>query len=174
MIIREGRMDELGEIAAFYDEMCRVLDSSPFLPHGNKGGYPPIAMIVRAIERKELFVGEEDGCIMAAYILSHECESAYDKVKWQIDADKTEVSILHALRVSPEYSGRGYARKLVEHAIETAKRNKQKAMRLDCVEGNIVPQKIYMSFGFKYIDTVGIFYDDIGVEINCRLFELLL
>ncbi|EHQ91027.1 GNAT family N-acetyltransferase [Desulfosporosinus youngiae] len=174
MIIREGNIAEKNEIMTFYDKMCKILDNSSFLPDGNKGGFPPKEMIVEAIKNKELFVGIKNDCVMAAYIMDHLCDSAYDKVKWQIDADKIEVFILHALRVSPEYGGRGYAKKLVEHAIQIAKQNKQKAIRLDCIEGNDVPQKMYMSYGFKYIDTVGIFYEDIGTEMNFLLFELLL
>lgn len=32
--------------------------------------------------------------------------------------------------------------RLVEHAIRTAKQNKQKAISLDCMKGNGVPQKM--------------------------------
>lgn len=73
-------------------------------------------------------------------------------MQWQIKADRNEIMILHALRVLPEYAGRGYSKKLVEHAIQTAKARKQKAIRLDCIEGNDVPKKMYMSFGFHHID----------------------
>lgn len=159
---------------AFYERMCRVLANAPFLPYGNRGGYPSKEMIENALNESRLFVGVEDGRIMAAYILSHECDAAYDRVKWQIDADKTQVSILHALRVGPEYGGRGYAKLLLEHAIETARQRNQKAIRLDCIAGNTVPQKIYKSYGFKHIDTMPIYYEDIGTEVNCLLFELLL
>ena len=82
--------------------------------------------------------------------------------------------ILHALRVLPEYAGRGYSKKLVEHAIQRAKAQRQRAIRLDCIEGNDVPQKMYMSFGFHYIDTVEITYADIGVPRKFLVFELLL
>ena len=59
----------------------------------------------------------EDGQIMAAYIMNHESVPAYELVKWQINADKNEVIILHGLLVLSEYAGRGYSKKLVEHAI---------------------------------------------------------
>lgn len=174
MIIRAGNITEIKEIAIFYDEMCKVLAKASFLPCGNKGGFPSEDMIYEAVENRELFVGIENDCIMAAYILNHLCDNAYDKVKWQIDAAKTEVSIMHALRVSPEYGGRGCAKRLVEHAIETAKQNKQKAIRLDCLKVNSAPQKMYLSYGFRYIDSAVLFYEDIGTEMNCLLYELLL
>lgn len=174
MIVRKASSDKINDIIIFYDKMCKMLGNSSFLPEGNKGGFPSGRLIADSINNDELFIGIEDDCIMAAYIINHLCDASYDNVKWQVDANKEEASILHALRISPDYSGRGYAKRLVEHAIQTAKQNKQKAIRLDCIKGNDVPQKMYLSYGFKHIDTVDIFYEDIGIERKFLLFELLL
>ncbi len=64
--------------------------------------------------------------------------------------------VLHALRVLPAWEGRGYARAMVEHAIRTARAAGQKALRLDCIEGNDVPVRLYRACGFRYVDTVPI------------------
>ena len=58
-----------------------------------------------------------------------------------IEAREDETVILHALRVLPEYGGRGYSRQLVEHAIQTARTWEQKTIRLDCIVGNDIPVK---------------------------------
>lgn len=171
MFIREALMDDLDEIMAFYGMMCEELDKADFLPEGNKGGFPPRDMVIAAIESKELYVGIEDGRIMAAYIMNHDADAAYEQVRWQIDAPREEVSVLHALRVSPAHSGRGYASRLVEHAIETAAKKGQRAIRLDCIEGNLVPHKMYQTHGFKFIDRAEICYEDIGVPRTFLLFE---
>ena len=63
---------------------------------------------------------------------------------------------------------------MVEHAIKTAKQRGILSIRLDCIEGNDVPQKMYMSYGFQYIDTVDITYEDIGVPRKFLLYELVL
>ena len=78
-----------------------------------KGGFPSRKMVEDAIQQHDQFIGEEDGRIMAAYIMDHECDQIYDTVQWQIKADRNEIMILHALRVLPEYAGRGYSKKLV-------------------------------------------------------------
>ena len=44
----------------------------------------------------------------------------------------------------------------------------------DCIEGNDIPQKMYMSFGFKYVDKVEITYVDIGVPRKFLLYEFVL
>lgn len=174
MIIRVAHKNEIEDIMFFYDEMCKVLDTANFLPEGNKGGFPSRKLVQESIENEELFIGIEDSRIMAGYIINNQSDPSYDSVEWQITAKKENISILHALRVLPAYSGRGYSKELVEHAINIAKKRNQIAIRLDCIEGNDVPQKMYQSFGFKYIKTVGIKYDDIGKEMKFLLFELIL
>lgn len=174
MIIREAKENELQKIMFFYNMMCQELGRKDFLPQGNKGGFPSQEMVIAAIKNNQLYVGEEDRIIMAAYIMNHEADSVYDTVNWHTDAPKNEVSVLHALRVHPLYSGKGYASRLVEHSIETAIKKGQKAIRLDCIEGNSIPHKMYCSYGFEYIDTVEICYEDIGVPRNFLLFERVL
>lgn len=171
MNIREAQESELQEILLFYSKMCEELGKKEFLPGGNKGGFPPQEMVITAIKKHQLYIGEEDDIIMAAYIMNNEADPVYDAVNWHTDASKGEVSVLHALRVHPLYNGKGYASRLVEHSIEIARKRGQKAIRLDCIEGNTIPHKIYRSHGFEYIDTVEICYEDIGVPRNFLLFE---
>ena len=174
MIIRPAQDSDFHALKLFYDRMCEVLGAKDFLPNGNKGGFPSEEMIRTAIDQSCQFVGTEDGQIVAAYIMNHDFDEAYRSIRWTVDAADSEVSVLHALRVLPEYSGRGYSKQLVRHAIDTARERNQKAIRLDCIEGNDVPQKMYMSFGFRYVDTVEITYADIGEPRKFLLFELVL
>lgn len=43
-----------------------------------------------------------------------------------------------------------------------------------CIEGNSIPHQMYRSRGFQYIDTVEIFYVDIGEPRKFLLFEKIL
>ena len=174
MIIRYAEEKNFIELRQFYDGMCKVLSEKDFLPEGDKGGFPPDEMIKDAIKERNQFIGIEDGRIVAAYIMNHDRDEAYHAVKWLIDANDNETVVLHALRVLPEYGGRGYSKQLVQHAIDTARERNLKSIRLDCIEGNDIPQKMYMSFGFKYVDTVEITYVDIGVPRKFLLYEFVL
>ena len=171
MIIREAKIEELDKVMAFYEMMCRELASKDFLKKEYKGGFPPLEMVTEAIKHKELFIGEENGAIIAACIMNHESDPAYDAAPWRTDADKEHAVVLHALRVSPQYGGRGYAGKMLEHVAETARARGQRAIRFDCIEGNSVSHKMYLSHCFKYIGTVEMFYEDIGEPRNFLLFE---
>ena len=154
--------------------MCEVLGEKDFLPEGDKGGFPSDEMVKNAIAEKDQFIGIEDGQIVAAYIMNHDCDEAYHTVRWLTDAEDKEMVVLHALRVLPEYGGRGYSKQLVQHAIDTARERGLKSIRLDCIEGNDIPQKMYMSFGFAYVDTVKITYVDIGIPRKFLLYEFAL
>ena len=65
-------------------------------------------MIKDVMKERNQFIGIEDGRIVAAYIMNHDRDEAYHAVKWLIDANDNETVVLHALRVLPEYGGRGY------------------------------------------------------------------
>lgn len=174
MLIRCAEKSDFEKLRHFYDRMCEFLGEKDFLPDGNKGGFPSDEMINCAIAQKDQFVGIEDHQIVAAYIMNHECDAAYETVQWLVNAAKDETVILHALRVLPEYGGRGYSKQLVQHAIDTARARAQKSIRLDCIEGNEIPQKMYMSFGFAYVGTVEITYADVGTPREFLLYELVL
>ena len=161
MIIREAKIEELDKVMAFDEMMCRELASKDFLPNGNKGGFPSLEMVTEAIKHKELFIGEENGEIAAAYIMNNECDAAYDAVPWRAEADKEHASVLHALRVAPKYGGRGYAGRLVEHAAETARANVE----------NTIAHKLYLSHGFQIVGETEMYYEDIGERRKFLMFE---
>lgn len=173
MDIITAKEEDFEELMEFFDFMCTVLGSKMFMPKGNRGGFPSGEMVSEAIEEKCLFKGVENGRIVAAYILNHSFDDAYRTVKWGVDAQDEEILVMHALRVHPDFGGRGISKRFVEHAIKAAAERKMKAIRLDVLEGNTIPERMYLSFGFKYVDTVPIFYEDIGEARNFRLLEYI-
>ena len=172
MKITKATQNDLHELMQFYDYMCSILGQQKFMPNGNKGGFPPLEMVETAIREGNMFVGREDQRIIAAYIMNHDADPSYDAVDWKSGANRDQAVVLHALRVLPEYGGKGYSKMLLEHALETARANGERAMRLDCLEGNEVPIRMYKNYGFEYIDTVEITYVDIGEPRQFMVFEL--
>lgn len=174
MQIVQAAQHQFVPIMTFYETMCRVLGEQPFLPNGNHGGFPAPSMVEAAIRSGSQFIGVEAGKIIAAYILNHDCDDAYRGAPWQIQAADDEVVIMHALRVLPEYSGRGYAKQLLAHAIQTAREQGARAVRLDCLKENTAAVKLYTALGFQLVDTVSITYADIGCPMECLLYERVL
>ena len=118
MLIRCAEEKDFRELRQFYDRMCEVLGEKDFLPEGDKGGFPSDEMAKKAIAEKDQFIGIEDGQIVAAYIMNHDCDEAYHTVQWLTDAEDKEMVVLHALRVLPEYGGRGYSKQLIPQEKE--------------------------------------------------------
>ena len=95
MQIRTATQADYPNVMAFYDAMNAEIGRQAFLHIQYRGGFPPNDMVVSAIDNRELFVGEEDGRIVAAYIMNSEADAAYNTVQWQIVAPKDQVCILH-------------------------------------------------------------------------------
>ena len=70
--------------------------------------------------------------------------------------------VIHMLGVHSDFAGKGLARKMVRFAVEEAKNRGMKAIRLDVLEGNLPAEKLYVSEGFVYVDTLQLFYEDTG------------
>ena len=131
-------------------------------------------MVVDAIRTGGQFVGVEDGRIMAACFLSHDCDKSYETAPWSgpgapgsSDGPPRAAGAagLWRPRVLPTADG-------VCH--RAARARGQKTLRLDCARGNDVPVRLYRSCGFREVGTAVITYEDIGEPMEFRLFELAL
>ncbi len=157
------------ELYAFYIRMNEVINSrnSGFNP--NNPVFPEEDTVKDAIKNGGQIIATFNGKIVAAAIVNGRGEPAYNRVKWNIPAAENEFWVLHALRVAPEYEGRGIARQMLAFITELAQKRGIKSIRLDVLEGYSVAQ-LYLNFGFKYVDTVEMLYADIGYT---RRFDLL-
>lgn len=173
MQIRYATTEDTKELNLFYTRMNEIINTRTNKYNPENEVFPSVTMVKNSIENKEQFVGVEDGQIVAACIMNHQCDDAYMNVKWQIELDKNEFWVLHALRVAPEYEGRGFAKQMIGYVISIAEQKNLKAIRLDVLDGYSV-DKIYTQFGFEHIDTISIFYEDIGYSTRFRLFEKIL
>lgn len=135
--------------------------------------YPEPDFLLSSIAKGELFVGLINNQIIAAMIINYESNEGYNNFDWPTKASDDEVMGIHALGVHPQYSGHGSAKELVRFAIEYAKQNHQKALRLDVLKGNIPAERLYSSMGFKYLYTLPMYYEDTGLT-DYELYEFSL
>lgn len=174
MIIRLAKKEDFEELRNFYIFMNEVINKRTNSFQEKNAHFPSDEMIQEAIDKQFQFIGIEDDKIIAGMIGNHSCDAGYRKVNWQVGALQEEVTVLHALRVLPEYEGRGFAKQMIRFLLEEAKKSGQKAVRLDVLEGYEAPLKMYMGFGFIHIDTIEIFYEDIGKRMRFKLLEKVL
>lgn len=142
-------------------------------PGWKKGIYPEEQYLQNAIEKQELYVGVLDGVFAGAMVVNHSSEEEYGKIKWKVEAEPEEVTVIHTLGVSAEHQRKGLARKMVRFVFELAAKNHQKAVRLDVLADNQSARQFYLSLGFEYRGTVTLFYKDTGLA-EFLLYEFII
>ena len=173
MKLRQALPGDIGELTDFYTVTNEVINKRN--NHFNPGNevWPTEKMITDAVRNNQQVVGIEDGKIVLAVMVNGECDASYNSVKWNVETEKDEFWVIHALRVLPEYEGRGYAKQVLSYLIDAAPSHGIKSIRLDVLDGYGV-EKLYRGFDFKYVDTVEIFYEDIGRPEKFRLLERII
>ena len=172
-MIRKAEANEYERILDFYFQLIDDMQGMEYHPKWQKGIYPDPKELKIALENSELFIDEEAGEVVAAMRVNHEVTDGYEKVKWAVDAAKEEVTVIHMLGVAVPCQGKGIAKKMVQFVIDAAKRDRQKAIRLDVLVGNIPANRLYESMGFAFQEKVSLFYEDTGVT-DFELYELAL
>ena len=162
MDIKIALADQYQDVRRFYHG---VIDGIAKMPYGAgwiKDVYPSPEFLHESINNGEMFIATEDETIVAAMVLNHSGNDSYKEYDWPTDATDSEVTVIHALGVDSEKAGKGYGRKMVQFAIDTARQSRQKVIRLDVLKGNVPAEKLYSGMGFRYLHTLPMFYEDTG------------
>lgn len=172
MIFKTAQPEDYIRVRDFYYSLIDAMENARYKPGWKRDVYPTSEFLKNSVENGELYIGEIDGVTASCMVLNHECNDGYKSVKWSVDAEKSELLVIHALGVHPDYSGKGIAKQMVQNALETARKNKIKTIRLDVLDGNLPAEKVYTKMGFVYRDTVTMFYEDTGFT-SYKLFEYI-
>ena len=170
--IRTASECDFDAVKEFYYSLIEQFDQMEYSPGWKNGIYPTEEFLYKSIKNKELYIGEINGQIISCMAVNHEYNEGYKNVVWSVDASDDELFVIHILGVLPVYSGKGIAKQMVQKVIEMARDNKIKTIRLDFLEGNIPAEKAYIKMGFKYLDTVQMYYEDTGWT-GFKLFEFI-
>lgn len=173
MTVTRAMEDQFESVRRFYHSLIDAMAEGPSYVKWQKDIYPAPEFLEDSIRNGELYIVTVSDEIAAAMVFNHDYNESYKQCQWQTDADDSEVMVIHALGVHPYYSGKGYAKAMVEKAISIARDSGMKAIRLDVLEGNIPAEKLYLGFGFKYMTTLQRYYENTGWT-NFKLYELLL
>lgn len=160
--IRLAKENEYEQVKAFYYSLIDAMQDAEYTPGWKKGVYPSDAYLMDSICQNELFIMTEDAQIFSAMIVNHEYNESYEKAKWPTDAKPEEMTVIHALGVHPDFTGKGMAKEMVAKVISLARQQGQKVIRLDVLGGNIPAERLYVHMGFHYVDTILMYYEDTG------------
>lgn len=113
-MIREARPVDLDAIEKIYDNIHAAEESGKAKIGWISGIYPVRATAEEAIRRRDMFVFEENGQILAAAIINKTQVDVYNGANWSFEAGDDEVCVLHTLVIDPNCSGRGVGSRFVE------------------------------------------------------------
>lgn len=173
MTINKAMLEEYQEVRAFYHSVIDSYEDAPYDPMWEKDIYPSSEELQDAIEVGSLFIGRINTRIAGAMVINQKFIDSYQKVTWPTELGQDDFMVIHLLGVHREYAGRGFAGELVMFAIRHARERSMKAIRLEVLKGNLPENQLYEAFGFYYVDTVSMFYEDTGL-IDLELYELRL
>ena len=151
MQIRKCRSEDIAVTGEFYDKVVEYLDSHINYPQWTYKVYPSEGYARTMTVEGYQYIGEDDGKIIAAFVLNRDPEGDYSKGRWSRQLQEGQYMVVHALAVDPELHGSGLGKEIVGFCIDTAKKSGYKAIRLDIVPGNVPAKHLYEGFGFNYI-----------------------
>lgn len=157
----------------FYDTLIDRMQESEYHPKWQKGIYPEYEALRQAVTRGQLYLayaGEEP---VGAMILNQHANPEYDLADWAIPAGREEVTVIHTLGVMPHAGRQGVGSFLVEQALDIARREGRKALRLDVLQGNLPAERLYQKAGFRFVQSMELFYEDTG-RCGFDLYEYVL
>lgn len=145
-----------------------LVDGSLYIAEALKPMTVSEASSVKPEEGKPASVSESAGTdsgagrIIAAMVINHSSNEAYRNVRWPEQLAPEEYLVIHMLGVHPGFNRQGIAKEMVRFAIDTARKDGLRAIRLDVLNGNIPAEQLYLGLGFSYVETVPMYYDDTG------------
>ena len=160
--IRQAKPEDYEAIREFYYTITDDMQNAEYKPGWEKDVYPAQEYLQEAIETGQLYIGFLEDELVSCMIVNHSYNDGYEGTEWAVEASDEELLVIHALGVSYSHGGKGYAKEMVCHVIDMARKKGIKALRLDVLEGNLPAEKVYTSLGFQCRGHVQMFYEDTG------------
>lgn len=172
MKIEKAKTDDYQRIRAFYHALIDSLEQAEYRPGWKKDIYPAPEDLKEAIRAGCLYYGAGQEGIISAMVVNHTFQDdAYADANWRVSAADSEVLVIHMLGVGADYTRKGFAKEMVRFAIALGEETGMKAIRLDVMDGNLPAEQLYARLGFSYINTLPMFYPDVG-WMKFHLYEL--
>ena len=171
--VRKATAGDLEPLWGLYAASCARQVPGDMGPDWHMGVYPARSDLEGRLAAGELYVGEQDGALVAGMVVTEGEDPIYAKVPWQVPAAPDEVAVLHLLVVDPAVRGRGVGSQMVDAAARVAAQAGKRTLHLDTLEQNTGAIALYKRCGLSAACVMPVHYEDIGDAITV-LFELAL
>ena len=138
--IEKASLPHLDTLTEFYDRVTDHLEATVNYPKWTKG----------AIEDGVQYICTSDEKAVGAFILNRDPQGNYAAGEWTRNIPEGEYMVIHTLAVSPDCPRQGIGQFMIVYAIELAKVQGCKGIRLDVVPDNIPARRLYEKAGFTF------------------------
>lgn len=147
-MIRKANMNDLDHIEEIYNEIHTEIEEGRARIGWTRGVYPARDIAEDSIRRRDMFVMEVDGQVVAAGRINQYQGPEYDEATWSFNADPDDVMVLHTLVVSPRVKSRGYGEAFARFYEDYARQQGCKALRIDTNAINAPARSLYRKLGY--------------------------
>ena len=170
MTIHKASKADIPAVGAIYDAIHTAEEAGLTTIGWVRGVYPTIDTAQAAYAREDLFVLEDEGCILGTAIINQIQVDVYAGAAWQYPAADCEVMVLHTLVIDPGAAGKGYGRAFVGFYEEYARAQGCRYLRMDTNERNARARALYQKLGYREIGIAPTVFN--GIEgVNLVLLE---
>ena len=168
MEIREATKNDIDSIEKIYenihDEEERGLTTIGWI----RNIYPTRKTAEDGLERKDLFVMEDEGKIVATAVINQIQVDEYKYATWKHSVKDNEIMVLHCLAVDPYQKCKGYGKAFVAFYEDYAKQNNCVTLRMDTNARNIRARNLYQKLGYEEVGIVKCIFNGIpDVQLVC-------
>lgn len=151
MNFRKATANDIDTISRLYDKVHTAEERGQFNTGWKRGVYPARDIAEAALQRGDLFVGEDEGRIVGTMILNHEQMDVYRNAPWVCDAAPEDVMVMHTLAIDPDIKRRGYGRQFAAFYEQYALDNGCKSLRIDTQNKNTGARAFYKALGYTEV-----------------------
>lgn len=152
-MIRKAVSQDIDQVEKSYIEFLLHEQEHGAYTVWKSGVYPTRETAEKSFQDGTLYVMEQAGEICASIIADQVQPEEYDNINWKYDAPPDKVLVIHLLCVRPSKAGAGIGKAMVQFAVEEAKRQSCKSVRLDTGAQNSPAVGLYQKLGFEIAGT---------------------
>lgn len=145
LLVRSAREEDLPAVIDIFFGAVRFMRSKGIEQWDEL--YPDQAILSEDICRKEMFLLEEDGIPVSAFVLNGEQMEEYGAVPWKFSGQN--VRVIHRLCVDASKQGRGLGKLSLLCAEEILRGRGCGVVRLDAYSKNPAALRLYESSGYR-------------------------
>lgn len=145
-MIRLANLNDLQSIMEIVTDAVKLLKDNKVNQWQN--GYPNIEVITKDINSKNLYVYCDNEKVVGFAYISSEEETSYEVIYNGSWLQKGKYIVVHRIAVKKEYLNKKIAWKLLTEAVNIARSNKIRSIRVDTHRDNLIMNNFLKKFGF--------------------------